>query len=221
MTWRVVVLAAPSGVGKTTIARSLMARRADLGFSISATTRPQRPGEQDGRDYFFLSREEFERRVTAGDFVEWAEYAGNRYGTLAAEVERIRQAGRNVLLDIEVQGAEQVRRRYPGPASLAIFLLPPSAAVLVRRLRGRGTEAHAGLLHRLEIARAELLAAEHFDHVVVNDDLETALGEVSAAIDGKPPRWSRADVTRQVAQLRDDLLDALDQLKRTQLKGTT
>lgn len=220
MTGRLIVLAAPSGVGKTTIARALLTRRPDLAFSVSATTRPPRDHEQDGRDYFFLSREEFERRRAAREFVEWAQYAGNLYGTLQSEVNRIWQLGRNVLLDIEVQGAEQVRRRYPPPQSLAIFLLPPSAGVLLNRLESRGTEARTGLLQRLEIAAAELFAAESFDHVVVNDHLETAVDEVSAAIDGGEPRWSRREVAQRVGALRKELLQALGELQRTQPKGT-
>jgi guanylate kinase len=214
-------LAAPSGVGKTTIARALLASRSDLGFSISATTRAQRPNETPAKDYFFLTRDEFARREAAGDFAEAAEYAGNRYGTLKSEVDRIRGAGRNVLLDIEIQGAALVRKRYPPPQSLAIFLLPPSAEVLVTRLRGRGTEAHSTLLHRLEIACAELLVAEQFDHVVVNDHLETAVAEVSAVIDGRAPRLARHEIVQRVERLRTELLATVERLKQTQLKGTT
>ena len=153
--------------------------------------------------------------------MEWAEYAGNRYGTLRVEVDRIRQGGRHVLLDIEVQGAAQVRKKYPRPESLAIFLLPPSGQELVNRLRGRGTETHIALwLPRLERASEELQVAEDFDCVVVNDDLDRAVTEVSAAIDATAPPLPRNEVRRRVEELLADLRDALDRLKRKHTKGT-
>lgn len=217
---RLVVLAAPSGVGKTTIARALVARRADVGFSVSATTRAPRAGERDGTDYFFLSREDFDRRIAAGDFVEWADYAGQRYGTLHTEVERIWHEGRNVLLDIEVQGAAQVREKYPPPQSLAIFLLPPSGRELVNRIRGRGTETHiARWLPRLERACVELEDASAFDHIVINDDLEHAVGEVGRAIDGRRRPGLRDDQRQGVARLLDELRGMLAELKRTETRG--
>jgi len=179
----VVVLAAPSGGGKTTIARALVARWPErYGFSVSATTRAPRPGERDGEAYFFLSREEFLRRRDAGDFLEWAEYAGELYGTLKREVDRVLQAGRHVLLDIEVQGARQVRQRYPPPASVAVLILPPSAAELVRRLRERRTESAAEMAKRLETAIWELRQAEAFDHVVVNEDLDATVAAVDRIV---------------------------------------
>src|SRR6185503_10850259 len=128
----------------------------------------------DGRDYFFLSKEEFRRRQAAGDFLESAEYAGEWYGTLKAEVDRVLAAGRHVLLDIEVQGARQVRQRYPAPASRAVFILPPSGAELRRRLKGRRTESPQEMTKRLATAIRELQQADAFDHVVVNDDLDAA-----------------------------------------------
>jgi len=179
----VVVLAAPSGGGKTTIARALVTRWPErYGFSVSATTRAPRPGERDGEAYFFLSREEFLRRRDAGDFLEWAEYAGELYGTLKREVDRVLQAGRHVLLDIEVQGARQVRQRYPPPASVAVLILPPSAAELVRRLRERRTESAAEMAKRLETAIWELRQAEAFDHVVVNEDLDATVAAVDRIV---------------------------------------
>lgn len=201
---RLVVLAAPSGVGKTTIARALVARRPDVGFSISATTRAPRPGERDGTDYHFLTPAQFDARLRAGEFLEWAEYAGNRYGTLHSEIERIRRSGRHALLDIEVQGAAQVRRAYPWPASVAIFLLPPNGTELVRRLRGRGSEDGAALERRLEQGRRELAEAPGFDVVIVNDDLEQAVAEVSRAID-QPDRPAPAPAVRDhvAAVIRD------------------
>jgi len=190
----VVVLAAPSGGGKTTIARALEARWPDrYGFSVSATTRPPRPGERDGEDYFFLSKDEFRRRQAAGDFLEWAEYAGELYGTLKAEVDRVLAAGRHVLLDIEVQGARQVRKRYPPPASRAVFILPPSGAELLRRLMGRRTESPGEMAKRLETAIRELRQAEGFDHVIVNDDLDTAVTTVHQLVEA-PETARRAQV---------------------------
>ena len=180
----VVVLAAPSGGGKTTIARALVARWPDrYGFSVTATTRPPPPRERNGEDYFFLSKDEFRRRQAAGEFLEWAEYAGELYGTLEAEVDRLLAAGRHVLLDIEVQGARQVRSRYPPPASRAVFILPPSATELLRRLEGRRTERPSEMTKRLKTAMRELRQAEAFDHVVVNDDLYTAVETVHAIVE--------------------------------------
>jgi len=207
---RLIVLAAPSGAGKTTIAKALLARRSDLEFSVSATTRAPRGAEQDGKDYYFVSATEFSRRVAAGDFVEWAEYAGNRYGTLKSEVERIRKNGRQVLLEIEVQGAEQIRAKYPPPLSLAIFLLPPSGRELVKRLQGRGTERREVLRKRLEQACDELQKAEAFDYAVVNDDLETAVAEVSEAIDSTRQQPSREQVSRRVDRILDELRGILN-----------
>lgn len=180
----VVVLAAPSGGGKTTIARAMVTRwKERYGFSVSATTRPPRQGERDGEDYFFLTKDEFRRRQASGDFLESAEYAGALYGTLQAEVDRVLAAGRHVLLDIEVQGARQVRKRYPPPASRAVFILPPSAAELLRRLKGRRTEHPSEMAKRLETAIRELREAEAFDHVVVNDDLDTAVTTVHQLVE--------------------------------------
>lgn len=180
----VVVLAAPSGGGKTTIARALETRWPErYGFSVSATTRAPRQGERDGEDYFFLSKDEFRRRQAAGEFLEWAEYAGELYGTLKAEVDRVLAAGQHVLLDIEVQGARQVRTQYPPPASRAVFILPPSAAELLRRLQGRRTERPSEMATRLETAIRELRQAEAFDHVVVNDDLDTAVTTVHQLVE--------------------------------------
>jgi len=182
----VVVLAAPSGSGKTTIARALIARWPErYGFSVSATTRPPRAGERDGEAYYFVSRPEFDEKRRGGEFLEWAEYAGELYGTLAREVDRLLGAGRHVLLDIEVQGARQVRRAYPPPESVAVFILPPSATELLRRLEGRRTESPTERARRLETAVAELQQAETFDHVVVNDDLDTTVAAVDQIVAGR------------------------------------
>jgi len=185
----VVVLSAPSGAGKTTIAARLVAERDDCGSSISATTRAPRPGEIDGVAYHFLSDAEFDRRLAAGEFVEHAEYRGHRYGTLASEVVRVTHAGRNVLLDIEVLGARQVRERFPD--AVLVFIVPPSGAVLVERLRGRGTEDGVTIEGRLQRALDELSAAVEYDYVVVNDDIELAMGAVNAILEAESRRTGR------------------------------
>ena len=184
MTPRVVVLAAPSGGGKTTITREIRRRLPELfGYSVSATTRKARPGERDGEAYHFLTRDEFLRRKAAGEFLETATYAGRLYGTLREEVERVLKSGKHVLLDVEVQGARQVRQAYPRPASLILFVVPPSPRVLIERLRQRRTESEAELRKRIDIATREVETARGelatvYDQVLVNDDLETAVNEV-------------------------------------------
>ena len=201
----VVVLSAPSGGGKTTIARALLAERRDVGYSVSATTRPPRPGEQDGQAYHFLSRAEFERRRRAGEFLESAQYAGEWYGTLKSEVDRILSAGRHAVLDIEVKGARQVRAAYPPPASVSIFILPPSGAALLERLGQRGSESPDGLRRRLRRAVEEVREASRYDYVLVNDDLARAVQAVSAIIDGGA---GGASVSRRPADF-EQRLDAL------------
>ena len=175
-----LILSSPSGAGKTTISRALLAAREDLGFSISATTRAPRPGERDGVDYPFLSREAFDRRRAAGAFLEWAEYGGQLYGTLLAEVERVQAEGRHVILDIEVQGARQVRERRTDVVS--IFILPPSAEELLARLGGRGTDRSADLERRLRRGVAELDEALGYEYLVVNDDRKQAVAQVAAHV---------------------------------------
>lgn len=202
MTPFLLILSSPSGAGKTTITKALLAARDDLGFSVSATTRPPRPGEQDGTDYHFLSREEFERRRAAGAFLEWAEYGGHLYGTLASEVNQIQANGRHVILDIEVQGARQVRERRSDVVS--IFVLPPSADELVTRLGGRGTDQPRDLEQRLLRAVEELDEAQHYDYLVVNDDRTQAVAEVAAIIDAESRRTSR----------QHPLLDTVQELRR-------
>jgi len=212
VTPRIVVLSAPSGGGKTTIAKQLLARRPDVGYSVSATTRRPRSDEQDGVAYHFLTRDEFARRRAAGEFVEWAEYAGEWYGTLQSEVDRVLKAGKHVVLDIEVQGAAQVRERYPPPQSLSIFILPPSAAAWKERLLGRGTESPEALGRRLEQAIAEVRQSLSWRHIVINDDLSRAVDEVSQIIDedGARPHRPRAE---RVAQLVDELVREADRLR--------
>jgi guanylate kinase len=172
---KIVALTAPSGAGKTTIARRLTAALPETRFSISATTRAPRPGERDGKDYFFLTDREFRRRVEEGDFIEFETYAGHLYGTLRSEIERTAAEG-VALLDIDVRGALNVKRLY-GDHALTLFINPPSLAVLAERLRNRRTESEEALLTRLERAELEMAYAVDFDAVVVNDDLETAVAE--------------------------------------------
>jgi guanylate kinase len=208
-----LILSSPSGAGKTTITRALLAAREDLAFSVSATTRPPRTGEQDGVDYHFLSREEFERRRQAGAFLEWAEYGGQLYGTLAAEVEQAQAQGRHVILDIEVQGARQVRERRSDVVS--IFVLPPSVDELVSRLGGRGTDRAANLEERLRRAVEELGEARHYDYLVVNDDRTQAVAEVAAIIDAESRRTGRqAPLLEKVQELRRELTDFVNGLSR-------
>jgi guanylate kinase len=184
-----VVLSSPSGGGKTTIARQLLESRKDIGYSVSATTRAPRAGERDGADYHFLARGDFLRRVEAGEFLEYATYGGELYGTLHAEVERVLGSGRHVVLDIEVAGARQVRSRMSD--AIHVFVLPPSADVLVQRLLRRDTEDAERVRARLAHAAEELAAVGEYDYAVVNDDLAVAVRQVSAIIDAETHRVPR------------------------------
>jgi guanylate kinase len=187
---RVFVITGPSGVGKGTLIRGLLERVPQLGLSISATTRSPRPGETDGADYHFLSTEEFDERVAAGDFVEHATYSGRRYGTLRSELEGRLARGEPIVLEIEVQGARQVRQAMP--EALQVFIAPPSRDALRARLVGRGTDDPEQVDQRLLTAEEELKAQPEFARVVVNDRLEEATDElaniVRAALadDGEP-----------------------------------
>jgi guanylate kinase len=177
---RVFVITGPSGVGKGTLIRGLMERLPELELSVSATTRAPRPGEQDGVDYHFLTREEFDRRVTAGEFVEHADYAGRSYGTLRSELEERVRAGAPVVLEIEVQGARQVRRSLP--EAVQVFIAPPSLDALRTRLIGRGTDDPEEVERRLRVAAEELTAQPEFAHVVINDRLQDALEQLTAVV---------------------------------------
>ena len=180
---RVFVITGPSGVGKGTLIRGLMERIPALELSVSATTRAPRPGEHDGVDYHFLTRPEFDRRVAAHDFVEHADYAGRSYGTLRSELERRVRAGAPVVLEIEVQGARQVRAAMPD--AVQVFIAPPSLQALRTRLLGRGTDDEAEVERRLMVAEAELTAQPEFAHVVVNDRLDDALERLTGIVSGK------------------------------------
>jgi len=195
-----IILSAPSGGGKTTIAKELLRRRTDLGYSVSCTTRSPRVGEVEGRDYYFLSLAEFERRRDAGEFAESAEVHGNMYGTLRSEIERVLGSGRHVVMDIDVQGAQQFTRVFP--QSVTIFVLPPSAEVLLERLRRRRTESKEQLAKRLQSALQELQAVELYEYVVTNDDLAKAVQRVSAIVDAEVVSRERvAGLRHQVSLL--------------------
>lgn len=174
-TGKLVVISGPSGAGKTSVCKALK-QRPGVEFSVSATTRTRRAGEQDGVDYHFLDRAEFERRVAAGEFLEWASYNGNLYGTLRAPMDRALAAGRAFVLEIEVQGTRQLRQgRVPG---IYVFIVPPGIEVLRERLRRRSSNTEDEIEQRLRIAAEELRAAELYDHVVVNEDLPATIQRV-------------------------------------------
>jgi len=189
MTPFLVVLSSPSGAGKSTITRHLLSARDDLAYSVSATTRPQRPGEVAGESYHFLERAEFERRREAGEFAEWAEYGGHLYGTLRSEIAGHLANGHLVVLDIEVNGARQLRSQYPD--AVQVFILPPTGTALVERLRGRNTEAPEAVRQRLAHAADELAEVARYDYVVINEDLVRAVEDVAAILDAEGSRVSR------------------------------
>jgi guanylate kinase len=180
---KVFVITGPSGVGKGTLIEQLLERVPELELSVSATTREPRPGEVDGRDYHFLAAEEFDRRVDAGDFLEHETYSGNRYGTLRQEVERRLADGRSVVLEIEVQGARQVRATMP--EAMLIFIAPPDPASLRERLEGRGTDSAEAIERRLRTAEIELEAQAEFPHVIVNDEVQKSASELEALVRGE------------------------------------
>lgn len=177
------VVSGPSGAGKGTLIRGALSRTPDLAVAVSATTRAKRPGEADGREYHFMSRAEFARLVEAGAFLEHAEFAGNRYGTLNSELDRIMQTGRSVILEIELQGARNVRRVRPDCVS--VFIEPPSLDELARRLRARATDAEEEIAARLEVARTEMAARDEFDHVILNDRAERATAALVSIIEAE------------------------------------
>jgi len=204
-----IILSSPSGGGKTTIAHKLLAMRADVGYSVSCTTRPPRQGEIDGRDYHFLSLEKFKRGKAAREFAESAEVHGHLYGTLRAEVDRVLSSGRHVIMDIDVQGTKQFARAFPD--SVLIFILPPSAEVLVERLKARGTEDPKSLIRRFKSAKAELKAIDLYPYVIVNDEIDSAVAAVSSIIEAEGLKRSRnGALDARIEELMDGIQRAID-----------
>jgi guanylate kinase len=207
-----IILASPSGGGKTTIAHQLLATRNDVGYSVSCTTRRPRPGETEGKDYYFLSKERFRERIEAGEFAESATVHGELYGTLRSEVERVLASGRNVIMDIDVQGTRQFIKAFPD--SILVFILPPSADAMIERLEARGTEDVAALVRRFRSAKEELKAIDLYQYVVVNDDLDSAVRAVSSIIDGHGDRFRRSGkgaLDARVEELMTGIQRAIDQ----------
>jgi guanylate kinase len=198
---KLYVIAAPSGAGKTSLLQALMRRRPDVEFSVSCTTRRPRPGEKDGKDYHFISREEFERLKAAGEFIEHANVFGNLYGTRRSVVEAALAAGRDLILEIDWQGAQQVRERLP--EAVQVFILPPSRAELETRLRKRGSDTEDAIARRLKESTLEMSHWREFDHVIVNRDFDRALAELEAIFEGRgeatnPQRQELAALTREL-----------------------
>ncbi|MGF1540639.1 MAG: guanylate kinase [Pleurocapsa sp.] len=177
---KLIVITGPSGVGKGTIVKALLKSHSTLSLSISATTRQPRPGEVEGVDYYFFSRLQFEAAIASGEFLEWAEYAGNYYGTPRSKVEAQLNQGKSVLLEIEVVGAKKIASIFPD--ALRIFILPPSVQELETRIRNRGTNSEASIACRLAIAKTEIAASTEFDFTIINDDLNQAIALVEAII---------------------------------------
>ena len=177
---RLIVLTGPSGVGKGTLMRSLLQRHPELYYSVSVTTRSPRPGEIDGKNYYFLSRNQFEQLVAEGEFLEWAEFAGNYYGTLREAVLNQINSGKLVVLEIELEGARQIRASFP--SAFSIFILPPSFDELEKRIRDRAQDSEEAIARRLLRAQVEIQAVDEFDIQIVNDDFETALNDIEAVL---------------------------------------
>ena len=190
------VVSAPSGTGKTTLCRAMLKIFPHLHFSVSYTTRPKRPGDEHGKDYYFISREDFQMMIDRGDFVEWAEIYGHRYGTAKTILERIQEEGRDVILDIDGQGARQVRDQ--DPQGIFIFILPPSREELQRRLSRRRTEGKAVLEERLRKAKAEMAEARWYEYLIINDKLEMAEKQLKAIILAEHSRRERMLETFEV-----------------------
>jgi guanylate kinase len=204
-----IILSSPSGGGKTTIAHELLALREDVGYSVSCTTRPPREGEVNGRDYYFRSADDFRRGQDAGEFAESAEVHGHLYGTLRREVAKVLASGRHVIMDIDVQGAQQFSAAFP--ESVLIFILPPSPDALVDRLLARGTEDRDSLIRRFRSAKDELKAIDLYQYVVINDRVESAVASVSCIIDAEGLKLSRSNgLDPLLRDLEDGIQRAID-----------
>lgn len=190
-----VVLSGPSGAGKNTLLSRVLPRVPGLTYSVSATTRPPRPGERHGIDYFFLGHDEFQERIDRGEFLEWAEFAGHRYGTPKKFVLDCLEQGRVVITDIDIQGARQIKKNLP--EGVFVFLLPPSEAELYNRLKARGTDSSEAIARRMQIAKEEIEAIVDYDYWILNDDLEEAGETLAAIIRAERSRVSRAQFVRQ------------------------
>ena len=201
MTGQLVIVSAPSGAGKTTLVRLLLEKDAAISLSISTTTRAPRPGEQDGREYHFVSVPQFVERRERGEFLEWAEVHGNFYGTSQRWIGEQLQAGRDVLVEIDWQGAQQVREVFP--EAIGVFILPPSMDILKQRLAGRGTDSAEVIARRIAAAQAEMRHVDEFDYVIINDDLQKALAELVSVVGA-----SRLEYDKQ-RQRHDGLFAAL------------
>jgi len=191
-----LVVSAPSGAGKTTLCRRLISEDPEISFSVSFTTRPPRPREKEGVDYFFISKETFQKMIKEGAFLEWAEVHGHYYGTSKAQVLKALERGQDILLDIDVQGAAQVKKIL-GKDAVLVFVLPPSFEELERRLRRRSTESEMAIRQRLENAKLEIARAEEFEYLILNDDLETAFQELKSILMAERQRtFRRVDLLR-------------------------
>lgn len=197
-----VVLSGPSGVGKNTLLNAVLPVVPDLHYSVSATTRAPRPGEVHGRDYFFVSDEEFDEMVRQGRLLEWAEFVGRRYGTPRDYIERCLEDGLTVIMDIDIQGARQIRAKMP--EAILVFLWPPSLQELSRRIYGRAQDSEKAITRRLSWARQELEAVSDYDYVIVNDDLERAASELQSIVLAERCRVSRMDYRSLAASLREE-----------------
>lgn len=200
----VFIVSAPSGSGKSTLVEKLMQRACDLRFSVSYTTRQPRVSEENGRDYFFIPREEFERRVTQGEFLEWAEVFGNYYGTHRSELERAAEEGADLVLDIDVQGARQLKEKIP--AAVTIFILAPSRQVLEQRLRARSQDAEAVIERRLREAAEEIRNYSHYDYVLVNREVEASVDNLVSIV--KAVRSRRDRMEREIRPILESFENA-------------
>jgi len=203
MKGRLIIISSPSGGGKGTLIREVRAMMPELGFSVSYTTRPMREGEVDGREYFFVSREKFEELISAGEFLEYAEVHGNLYGTSLDENEKMFKAGRDVIVEVDVQGAVQIVERLGGD-TISIFILPPSFDILRSRLTSRGTEGENEIRMRLKNSFGEVLQYSKFKYVVINEEIATASGQIAAII-----RAERQNLDRQRTAIQG-ILDSFD-----------